>query len=132
MSDWNAKTIEDFRANEGKVGGTFEFGGSGRSAQFDMGQSVPGRVAERTKAAVLKTAIGPPGRIALQPTGPTPVGGRLGSSVAVVSRPGLSLAGLIDLTRAIYTTIEKQTINDTRLGAVAMPSRVPLMRRTSR
>jgi deazaflavin-dependent oxidoreductase (nitroreductase family) len=24
MSDWNAKTIEEFRANEGKVGGTFE------------------------------------------------------------------------------------------------------------
>ena len=24
MSDWNAKTIEKFRANEGKVGGTFE------------------------------------------------------------------------------------------------------------
>ncbi len=24
MSDWNAKTIEDFRANEGRVGGTFE------------------------------------------------------------------------------------------------------------
>jgi deazaflavin-dependent oxidoreductase (nitroreductase family) len=24
MSDWNTKTIEEFRANEGKVGGTFE------------------------------------------------------------------------------------------------------------
>ena len=24
MSDWNAKTIEEFRANEGRVGGTFE------------------------------------------------------------------------------------------------------------
>ena len=24
MSDWNAKTIEEFRANEGGVGGTFE------------------------------------------------------------------------------------------------------------
>jgi deazaflavin-dependent oxidoreductase (nitroreductase family) len=24
VSDWNAKTIEEFRANEGKVGGTFE------------------------------------------------------------------------------------------------------------
>jgi deazaflavin-dependent oxidoreductase (nitroreductase family) len=24
MSDWNAKTIAEFRANEGKVGGTFE------------------------------------------------------------------------------------------------------------
>jgi deazaflavin-dependent oxidoreductase (nitroreductase family) len=24
MSDWNAKTIEEFRASEGKVGGTFE------------------------------------------------------------------------------------------------------------
>ena len=24
MSDWNKKIIEDFRANEGKVGGTFE------------------------------------------------------------------------------------------------------------
>ncbi len=24
MSDWNAGTIEEFRANEGKVGGTFE------------------------------------------------------------------------------------------------------------
>ena len=24
MSDWNATTIEEFRANEGKVGGTFE------------------------------------------------------------------------------------------------------------
>ena len=24
MSDWNAKTIEEFRANEGKVGGPFE------------------------------------------------------------------------------------------------------------
>ena len=24
MSDWNSKTIEEFRANEGRVGGTFE------------------------------------------------------------------------------------------------------------
>ncbi len=24
MSDWNAKTVEEFRANEGRVGGTFE------------------------------------------------------------------------------------------------------------
>ena len=24
MSDWNAKTIEEFRANDGRVGGTFE------------------------------------------------------------------------------------------------------------
>jgi len=24
VSDWNAKTIEEFRANEGRVGGTFE------------------------------------------------------------------------------------------------------------
>ena len=24
MSDWNTKTIDEFRANEGKVGGTFE------------------------------------------------------------------------------------------------------------
>ena len=24
MSDWNAKTIEEFRANDGQVGGTFE------------------------------------------------------------------------------------------------------------
>ncbi len=24
MSDWNAKIIEEFRANGGKVGGTFE------------------------------------------------------------------------------------------------------------
>src|SRR5258705_5496557 len=24
MSDWNAKTIEEFRAKEGRVGGTFE------------------------------------------------------------------------------------------------------------
>lgn len=24
MSDWNARTIEEFRANEGRVGGTFE------------------------------------------------------------------------------------------------------------
>jgi deazaflavin-dependent oxidoreductase (nitroreductase family) len=24
MSDWNTKTIEEFRANEGRVGGTFE------------------------------------------------------------------------------------------------------------
>jgi F420H(2)-dependent quinone reductase len=24
MSDWNAKTIAEFRANDGRVGGTFE------------------------------------------------------------------------------------------------------------
>jgi deazaflavin-dependent oxidoreductase (nitroreductase family) len=24
MSDWNAKTIDEFRANEGRVGGTFD------------------------------------------------------------------------------------------------------------
>jgi F420H(2)-dependent quinone reductase len=24
MNDWNAKTIADFRANEGRVGGVFE------------------------------------------------------------------------------------------------------------